>query len=90
MTLCRGRRHTGRAMTRRIPPRPVAVRCGAALPLAAAGRAGYKSGGRRRAAGSGGEMAGQRAPHLHLAELSASQFLDVWRHFDADGQWGPG
>ncbi|OXB74063.1 UNVERIFIED_CONTAM: hypothetical protein H355_003126 [Colinus virginianus] len=30
-------------------------------------------------------MAGQRAPHLHLAELSASQFLDVWRHFDADG-----
>lgn len=32
-------------------------------------------------------MAGpQQAPHLHLAELTASQFLDVWRHFDADGQ----
>ncbi|NXH68341.1 CALB2 protein, partial [Hydrobates tethys] len=31
-------------------------------------------------------MAGpQQAPHLHLAELTASQFLDVWRHFDADG-----
>ncbi|XP_075017316.1 calretinin [Calonectris borealis] len=30
-------------------------------------------------------MAGpQQAPHLHLAELTASQFLDVWRHFDAD------
>lgn len=74
-------------MTRRIPPRPVrcgAVRCRA--PPGGRGSAGYKSGGRRRAAGSGGEMAGQRAPHLHLAELSASQFLDVWRHFDADGQ----
>lgn len=32
-------------------------------------------------------MAGpQQAPHLHLAELTASQFLDIWRHFDADGQ----
>ncbi|XP_067159021.1 calretinin [Apteryx mantelli] len=31
-------------------------------------------------------MAGQQAaPHLHLAELTASQFLDVWKHFDADG-----
>ncbi|XP_074769651.1 calretinin isoform X2 [Athene noctua] len=31
-------------------------------------------------------MAGpQQAPHLHLAELTASQFLDVWRHFDTDG-----
>uniref|UniRef100_A0A674HKX9 Calbindin 2 n=1 Tax=Taeniopygia guttata TaxID=59729 RepID=A0A674HKX9_TAEGU len=31
-------------------------------------------------------MAGpQQAPHLHLAELTASQFLDIWRHFDADG-----
>uniref|UniRef100_A0A8C6JYK3 Uncharacterized protein n=1 Tax=Melopsittacus undulatus TaxID=13146 RepID=A0A8C6JYK3_MELUD len=31
-------------------------------------------------------MAGlQQAPHLHLAELTASQFLDVWRHFDSDG-----
>ncbi|NXU78241.1 CALB2 protein, partial [Oreotrochilus melanogaster] len=27
----------------------------------------------------------QQAPHLHLAELTASQFLEVWRHFDADG-----
>ncbi|XP_062860669.1 calbindin 2a [Trichomycterus rosablanca] len=25
------------------------------------------------------------APHLHLAELTASQFLDIWNHFDADG-----
>uniref|UniRef100_A0A8B9TPT8 Calbindin 2 n=1 Tax=Anas platyrhynchos TaxID=8839 RepID=A0A8B9TPT8_ANAPL len=32
-----------------------------------------------------GGAAPQRAPHLHLAELSASQFLDVWRHFDSDG-----
>uniref|UniRef100_A0A8B9HW81 Calbindin 2b n=1 Tax=Astyanax mexicanus TaxID=7994 RepID=A0A8B9HW81_ASTMX len=24
-------------------------------------------------------------PHLHLAELTASQFMDVWRHFDSDG-----
>uniref|UniRef100_A0A3P8ZYD0 EF-hand domain-containing protein n=1 Tax=Esox lucius TaxID=8010 RepID=A0A3P8ZYD0_ESOLU len=24
-------------------------------------------------------------PHLHLAELSAAQFLDIWKHFDADG-----
>uniref|UniRef100_A0A8C9T3U1 Calbindin 2 n=1 Tax=Scleropages formosus TaxID=113540 RepID=A0A8C9T3U1_SCLFO len=24
-------------------------------------------------------------PHLHLAELTASQFLDIWQHFDADG-----
>ncbi|NXA41613.1 CALB2 protein, partial [Eudromia elegans] len=31
-------------------------------------------------------MAGQQpAPHLHLAELTASQFLDVWKHFDTDG-----
>uniref|UniRef100_A0A8D0C8V8 Calretinin n=1 Tax=Scleropages formosus TaxID=113540 RepID=A0A8D0C8V8_SCLFO len=29
--------------------------------------------------------AGQRPPHLHLAELTASQFLDIWQHFDADG-----
>ncbi|NXH20670.1 CALB2 protein, partial [Bucco capensis] len=27
----------------------------------------------------------RQAPHLHLAELTASQFLDVWKHFDADG-----
>uniref|UniRef100_A0A7M4DZX5 Calbindin 2 n=1 Tax=Crocodylus porosus TaxID=8502 RepID=A0A7M4DZX5_CROPO len=27
----------------------------------------------------------QQAPYLHLAELTASQFLDVWKHFDADG-----
>uniref|UniRef100_A0A8D2NVY0 Calbindin 2 n=1 Tax=Zosterops lateralis melanops TaxID=1220523 RepID=A0A8D2NVY0_ZOSLA len=30
-------------------------------------------------------MSGIPAPHLHLAELTASQFLDIWRHFDADG-----
>ncbi|KAJ8247375.1 hypothetical protein GJAV_G00245670 [Gymnothorax javanicus] len=24
-------------------------------------------------------------PFLHLAELTASQFLDIWRHFDTDG-----
>uniref|UniRef100_A0A8C7R3Z1 EF-hand domain-containing protein n=1 Tax=Oncorhynchus mykiss TaxID=8022 RepID=A0A8C7R3Z1_ONCMY len=24
-------------------------------------------------------------PHLHLAELTATQFLDIWKHFDADG-----
>lgn len=26
------------------------------------------------------------APYLHLAELTASQFLDIWKHFDADGK----
>ncbi|KAI7802154.1 calbindin 2a [Triplophysa rosa] len=26
-----------------------------------------------------------QVPHLHLAELTASQFLDIWKHFDADG-----
>ncbi|KAI4905332.1 hypothetical protein NFI96_015425, partial [Prochilodus magdalenae] len=30
------------------------------------------------------EMA-QPVPHLHLAELTATQFMDVWRHFDSDG-----
>lgn len=25
-------------------------------------------------------------PYLNLAELSASQFLDIWKHFDADGK----
>lgn len=25
-------------------------------------------------------------PHLHLAEVTASQFLDIWKHFDADGE----
>jgi len=24
-------------------------------------------------------------PHLHLAELTAAQFLDIWQHFDSDG-----
>ncbi|KAF7211905.1 calretinin [Nothobranchius furzeri] len=24
-------------------------------------------------------------PHLHLAELTAAQFIDVWKHFDSDG-----
>uniref|UniRef100_A0A3Q3IBU2 EF-hand domain-containing protein n=1 Tax=Monopterus albus TaxID=43700 RepID=A0A3Q3IBU2_MONAL len=27
----------------------------------------------------------RQLPHLHLAELTASQFLDIWKHFDADG-----
>ncbi|XP_072516568.1 calbindin 2b [Salminus brasiliensis] len=27
----------------------------------------------------------QPVPHLHLAELTATQFMDVWRHFDSDG-----
>ncbi|XP_023672123.1 calretinin-like [Paramormyrops kingsleyae] len=27
----------------------------------------------------------QQPPHLHLAELTASQFLDIWKHFDTDG-----
>ncbi|XP_051916970.1 calbindin 2a isoform X1 [Hippocampus zosterae] len=26
-----------------------------------------------------------KPPHLHLAEVTASQFLDIWKHFDADG-----
>uniref|UniRef100_A0A8C7CGU4 Calbindin 2 n=1 Tax=Oncorhynchus kisutch TaxID=8019 RepID=A0A8C7CGU4_ONCKI len=26
----------------------------------------------------------QQPPHLHLAELTAAQFLDIWKHFDAD------
>uniref|UniRef100_F7GCI5 Calbindin 2 n=1 Tax=Monodelphis domestica TaxID=13616 RepID=F7GCI5_MONDO len=31
-------------------------------------------------------MAGQQQPpYLHLAEVTASQFLDIWKHFDADG-----
>ncbi|KAI2653568.1 Calretinin [Labeo rohita] len=28
---------------------------------------------------------GQQPPYLHLAELTASQFLEIWKHFDADG-----
>uniref|UniRef100_A0AAY4EY00 EF-hand domain-containing protein n=1 Tax=Denticeps clupeoides TaxID=299321 RepID=A0AAY4EY00_9TELE len=27
----------------------------------------------------------QQPPYLHLAELTASQFLDIWNHFDTDG-----
>ncbi|XP_062997031.1 calretinin [Elgaria multicarinata webbii] len=27
----------------------------------------------------------QQPPYLHLAELTASQFLDIWKHYDADG-----
>ncbi|XP_028664722.1 calretinin isoform X1 [Erpetoichthys calabaricus] len=27
----------------------------------------------------------QQPPFLHLAELTASQFLEIWKHFDADG-----
>lgn len=30
---------------------------------------------------------GQQPPYLHLAELTASQFLDIWKHFDADGEY---
>ncbi|XP_061521615.1 calretinin-like [Phycodurus eques] len=31
-------------------------------------------------------MAAQtQQPHLHLAELTAAQFIDIWKHFDADG-----
>uniref|UniRef100_A0AAA9SGL7 Calretinin n=1 Tax=Bos taurus TaxID=9913 RepID=A0AAA9SGL7_BOVIN len=32
-------------------------------------------------------MAGpqQQPPYLHLAELTATQFLEIWKHFDADG-----
>ncbi|ELW63035.1 Calretinin [Tupaia chinensis] len=34
-------------------------------------------------------MAGpqQQPPYLHLAELTASQFLEIWKHFDADATW---
>ncbi|CAN9507032.1 unnamed protein product [Ophioblennius macclurei] len=27
----------------------------------------------------------QQPPKLHLAELTAAQFIDIWKHFDADG-----
>ncbi|XP_068169648.1 calbindin 2a isoform X2 [Antennarius striatus] len=27
----------------------------------------------------------QQPPYLHLAEVTASQFLDIWKHFDTDG-----
>ncbi|XP_034730061.1 calretinin-like [Etheostoma cragini] len=27
----------------------------------------------------------QQPPHLHLAEITATQFVDIWKHFDADG-----
>uniref|UniRef100_A0A452GTB8 EF-hand domain-containing protein n=1 Tax=Gopherus agassizii TaxID=38772 RepID=A0A452GTB8_9SAUR len=27
----------------------------------------------------------QQTPYLHLAELTASQFLDIWKHYDSDG-----
>lgn len=35
------------------------------------------------------EMAAQaqQPPNLHLAELTAAQFVDIWKHFDADGEW---
>uniref|UniRef100_A0A8C3CIN7 Calbindin 2 n=1 Tax=Cairina moschata TaxID=8855 RepID=A0A8C3CIN7_CAIMO len=84
-----------------ISPTPGGPRPVPRLPLAAArGRSRYKRGRRRRRrqrrSMAGREAAApvpaphegaapQRAPHLHLAELSASQFLDVWRHFDTDG-----
>lgn len=28
----------------------------------------------------------QQPPPLHLAELTAAQFIDIWKHFDSDGQ----
>lgn len=28
----------------------------------------------------------EQLPHLHLAELTAAQFIDIWKHFDADGR----
>lgn len=28
----------------------------------------------------------QQPPYLHLAEVTASQFLDIWKHFDTDGR----
>ncbi|XP_018430310.1 PREDICTED: calretinin-like, partial [Nanorana parkeri] len=31
-------------------------------------------------------MAHKQQPlYLHLAELTASQFLDIWKHYDSDG-----
>ncbi|XP_056135013.1 calretinin-like [Lampris incognitus] len=27
----------------------------------------------------------QQPPHLHLAEMTASQFLQIWNHYDSDG-----
>ncbi|GCC19614.1 hypothetical protein chiPu_0021096, partial [Chiloscyllium punctatum] len=27
----------------------------------------------------------QQPPYLNLAELTASQFLEIWKHYDADG-----
>lgn len=41
-----------------------------------------------RKEGETAEMAAQalQSPHLHLAELTAAQFIDIWKHFDADGQ----
>uniref|UniRef100_A0A673AYR5 Calbindin 2b n=1 Tax=Sphaeramia orbicularis TaxID=375764 RepID=A0A673AYR5_9TELE len=27
----------------------------------------------------------QQPPRLHLSELTAAQFIDIWKHFDADG-----
>uniref|UniRef100_A0A8C5I4N7 EF-hand domain-containing protein n=1 Tax=Gouania willdenowi TaxID=441366 RepID=A0A8C5I4N7_GOUWI len=27
----------------------------------------------------------QQPPQLHLAEITAAQFIDIWKHFDADG-----
>lgn len=28
----------------------------------------------------------QQPPELQLAELTAAQFIDIWKHYDADGQ----
>lgn len=34
-----------------------------------------------------GMMAHKQQPlYLHLAELTASQFLDIWKHYDSDGK----
>lgn len=27
----------------------------------------------------------QQPPHLHQAEITAAQFIDIWKHFDSDG-----
>ncbi|KAK7913060.1 hypothetical protein WMY93_013271 [Mugilogobius chulae] len=27
----------------------------------------------------------QQPPHLHLAEITATQFIDIWNHYDSDG-----
>lgn len=31
----------------------------------------------------------EQLPLLQLAELTAAQFIDIWKHFDTDGQCAP-